>query len=149
MRILAVDDDADLLLLYRVTLESVGHEVSEATTGRGALEALKVGDYEVVLLDMMLPGLDGFGVLAALGRDPLISELPVVIVSARVSVEDQLRGLESGAVAYLTKPFSIDRLRSLVTAIGGMDAAARRRLRGDAIARLSSAGAGRSAATAD
>lgn len=142
MRVLAVDDDEDLLLLYRVTLESDGHEMSEATTGQDALAAVEIGDFELVLLDMMLPGLDGFGVLAELGRDRLTDELPVVIVSARIGVEDQRRGLESGAVAYLTKPFSIDRLRSLVSSIGAMDPHGRRRLRREAIARLGPAGDG-------
>lgn len=138
MRVLAVDDDVDLLLLYRVTLESDGHEVSEAINGRDALDMLRDGQFELVLLDMMLPGLDGFGVLAELGHNRLTNELPVVIVSARISIDDQIRGLESGAVAYLTKPFSIDRLRSLVVSIGAMDAEARRQLHRDAMARLGS-----------
>lgn len=136
MRVLAVDDDVDLLLLYRVTLETDGHDIVEATDGLKALEAARNGGFELVLLDMMLPRLDGFGVLAGLGSDPRTAELPVVIVSARISVEDQLRGLEGGALAYLTKPFSIPGLRSLVSSIGSMDPGARHRLRSDALARL-------------
>ncbi|MGQ0434569.1 MAG: response regulator transcription factor [Microthrixaceae bacterium] len=140
MRVLAVDDDPDLLLLYRVTLESQGHEVSEATSGRDALDMLRDSQFELVLLDMMLPELDGFGVLAELGHDRLTNELPVVIVSARIGIDDQIRGLESGAVAYLTKPFSIDRLQSLVVSIGTLDAEARRQLRRGAMVRLGSTG---------
>lgn len=142
MRVLVVDDDPDLVLLFRVALESDGHDVSEATDGRHALEVALGGSFELVVLDMMLPGLDGFGVLAELGRDPRTRELPVVIVSARTSVDDQIRGLESGAVAYLTKPFRIDRLRSLVSSIGAMDPGTRHRLRDDAMARLGSTGNG-------
>lgn len=136
MRVLAVDDDVDLLLLYRVTLETDGHDVAEATDGLGALGAARTGGFELVLLDMMLPGLDGFGVLAGLSDDPRTAELPVVIVSARITVEDQVRGLEAGALAYLTKPFSIPHLRSLVSSIGAMDPTARHKLRSDALARL-------------
>ncbi len=139
MRVLTVDDDVDLLLLYRVTLESDGHEVSEATTGPAAVEAARAGAFDVVLLDMMLPGLDGFGVLAALSDDPTTHELPVVIVSARVGLDDQTRGLDSGAVAYLTKPFSISRLRSLVTSIGAMSRDALGELRREALARIGTA----------
>jgi len=107
VRVLAVDDDVDLLLLYRVTLESDGHEVAEATTGPDALEAARAGNFEIVLLDMMLPGLDGFEVLTALGDDPL------------------------------TKPFSIERLRSLVASIGSTGTDELHQLRADALARIS------------
>lgn len=138
MRVLVVDDEVDLLLLYRVSLECDGHDVFEAANGWDAVESARVGDFELVLLDMMLPGLDGFGVLAELARDPRTADLPVVIVSARIGVEDQIRGLESGAVAYLTKPFSIDGLRSLVSSIGAMDAKALQQLCADGLARLGS-----------
>lgn len=138
MRILAVDDDLDLLLLYRVMLESDGHEVNQATNGSAALTAAREGDFELVLLDMMMPEIDGFGVLAAMSEDPRAGQAPVVIVSARVGVADQLRGLDAGAVAYLTKPFSIDRLRSLVSSIGAMRAEEVQSLRRDAMARLGS-----------
>lgn len=136
MRVLAVDDDKDLLLLYRVTLESDGHEVSEATSGVAALQAAHAGTFDLILLDMMLPEIDGFGVLDALGAGHLTDELAVVIVSARVGIEDQIRGLQSGAVAYLTKPFSVDVLRSLVTSLGAMDHDDLDALRSESLARI-------------
>lgn len=136
MRILAVDDDEDLLLLYRVGLESDGHQVSQATSGVAAVESARGGAFDLVLLDMMLPVLDGFGVLDALSSDPSTSGLPVIIVSARVGISDQLRGLECGAVAYLTKPFSVDGLRGLVASIGALDRDALNRLRADALTRI-------------
>lgn len=136
MRVLAVDDEEDLLLLYRVTLESAGHEVTVASDGVSGLDEARAGDFELVLLDMMLPGLDGMGVLSALGEEGALEQLPIVIVSARVSIEDQLRGLAAGALQYLTKPFSLDLLRSTVASIGAMDAGERRRLRRDALVRL-------------
>lgn len=136
MRVLVVDDEVDLLLLYRVSLECEGHEVVVAASGPAGLDAAVGGDFDLVLLDMMLPGLDGFGVLAELTSDPTKREPAVLIASARTSVDDQIRGLQAGAVAYLTKPFPLDVLRSLASSIGAADADGRRRLRSDALTRL-------------
>lgn len=138
LRILVVEDETDILFLYRVMLEGDGHEVTEATNGLDAVALAVAGAdaFDLVLLDMMLPDLDGFGVLAALAADARTKDLPVVIASARIAVEDQLRGLRAGAVGYLTKPFSIDRLVSTVRSIGRMTAAERTRARDAAIARL-------------
>lgn len=137
LRILAVEDEADIRFLYRVMLEGDGHEVTEAVNGTDALALASAGAFDLVLLDMMLPDLDGFGVLSGLAADPRTSELPVVIASARIAVEDQLRGLRAGAVGYLTKPFSVDRLLGLVAEIGAMTPHERVGAREDAIARLS------------
>lgn len=136
LRILAVEDEADIRFLYRVMLEGDGHEVTEAVNGTDALALASAGAFDLVLLDMMLPDLDGFGVLSGLAADPRTAELPVVIASARIAVEDQLRGLRAGAVGYLTKPFSVDRLLGLVADIGAMSAGERAATREDAIARL-------------
>lgn len=140
MRLLAVDDEVDLLLLYRVVLDADGHEIVEATTGADALrlarEAASSEPFDLVLLDMMLPGMDGFGVLAGLAEEPATRDLPVVIVSARISVDDQIRGLESGAVAYLTKPFSIEHLRALIQDVGTRPREDLHRLRVEALDRL-------------
>lgn len=136
MRVLVVDDDLDLLLLYRVLLEADGHQVSQAANGSEALSAVRDGAFDLILLDMMLPEVDGLGVLAGLAGDPRTQDVPVVIVSARVSVADQIRGLESGAVDYLTKPFSIDRLRSLVSSFDAMDREAVQLVRRAAMSRL-------------
>lgn len=140
MRLLAVDDEVDLLLLYRVALDHDGHDIVEATTGLEALrlarEAAPADPFDLVLLDLMLPGLDGFGVFAELKEDPATRDLPVIIVSARISVDDQIRGLQSGAVAYLTKPFSIEQLREVVRDVGAAARSDLERLRLDALRRL-------------
>jgi DNA-binding response OmpR family regulator len=140
VRLLAVDDEVDLLLLYRVVLDADGHEIVEATTGADALrlarEAASSEPFDLVLLDMMLPGMDGFGVLAGLAEEPATRDLPVVIVSARISVDDQIRGLESGAGAYLTKPFSIEHLRALIQDVGTRPREDLHRLRVEALDRL-------------
>lgn len=148
LRVLVVDDEADLLLLYRVWLQREGHQVFEAGTGREALEAARGGEIELVLLDMMLPEVDGFSVLDELASDPRTERVPVVIVSARIAADDQLRGLEAGAVAYLTKPFPIERLTTLVNSIGAMDAEERQQLRADTMVRLGPGGNGNSVTNA-
>lgn len=144
MRLLAVDDEEDLLLLYRVALAADDHDIVTVMTGADALrvarESASSEPFDLMLLDMMLPGVDGFGVLAGLAEDPATSDLPVIIVSARISVGDQVRGLEAGAVAYLTKPFSIDNLREIVQAVGSMPRGDLHRLRVEALERLGGAG---------
>lgn len=140
MRLLAVDDEVDLLLLYRVALEVDGHEIVEATNGTDALqrarEAATSEPFDLVLLDMMLPGIDGLDVLAGLRGDPATRDVPVVIVSARIGVDDQIRGLEAGAIAYLTKPFSIDQLRGLIRAVGAAPRSEVERRRSDTLGQL-------------
>jgi CheY-like chemotaxis protein len=140
MRVLVVEDEADLRFLHRVTLESVGHTVLEAADGSEAITAARTHELDLVLLDMMLPEVDGFGVLAALAADPRTEHLPVVIVSARVDAGDQLRGLRAGALAYVTKPFSVDEVQLLVAALGAMGPVERQASRQDAITRLDASG---------
>jgi DNA-binding response OmpR family regulator len=140
MRLLAVDDEVDLLLLYRIALETDGHEIVDATNGVDALrlarDAAASDPFDLVLLDMMLPGIDGLDVLTGLREEPATRDLPVVIASARISVDDQIRGLQSGAVAYLTKPFAIEDLRELVRSVGTLAPGELHQLRIDALQRL-------------
>jgi len=140
MRLLAVDDEIDLLLLYRIALEVDGHEIVEATNGLDALrlaqDAAASDRFDLVLLDMMLPGIDGLEVLTRLHEEPTTRDLPVVIVSARISVDDQIRALQSGAVAYLTKPFAVEHLREVVQSVGSLPRDGLDQLRVDALQRL-------------
>lgn len=104
--VLIVDDDDDVRLLCRVNLEFEGYRVREAVDGRAALDAVAAERPDVVLLDVMLPELDGWSVLAELKRDPATTDLPVVMLTARSLEEDQLKGWSTGAAEYITKPFS-------------------------------------------
>ncbi|HUF48792.1 MAG TPA: response regulator transcription factor [Vicinamibacterales bacterium] len=102
-RILVVEDDvrtADWLALY---LERAGHAVTHAADGAAALRAAEIQPPDLVLLDVMLPGLDGFAVCRALRAD---SPVPIVVLTARTDEADRLRGFELGADDYVTKPFS-------------------------------------------
>lgn len=104
--VLVVDDDPSVLLLSRVNLELDGFRVLEAADGATALELARAQPPDIVLLDLMLPDVDGWQVLRALKDDPQLTEVPVVILTARTDDQDKVRSLTSGAAEYMTKPFS-------------------------------------------
>ena len=105
-RVLVVDDDAPIRLLCRVNLEAEGMEVIEAADGTDGLEKARSASPDVVLLDVMLPKLDGWRLAEALLEDPATGEIPIVFLTARAELRDQARGLELGGIDYITKPFN-------------------------------------------
>ena len=110
--ILIVDDEPDVLLLLRVNLEAAGYQTVLAADGETALIKIDESDPDVVLLDIMMPVMDGWGVLRALAeRD---NAPRVVVVSAKSSDRDIVRALTSGALDYITKPFDPDDLVGVV-----------------------------------
>ncbi len=105
-RVLVVDDEPDVLLLCRVNLEFEGYEVSTAPDGEAGLAACRELRPDVVLLDVMMPKMDGWQVLEAIKGDEELKHIPVVMLTAKVQDEDQIRGWSAGAAEYITKPFS-------------------------------------------
>ncbi|MFC3686977.1 SpoIIE family protein phosphatase [Aquipuribacter hungaricus] len=114
-RVLVVDDNADMRE-YVTRLLAVDHEVLVAADGRTALEIARRDSPDLVLSDVMMPGLDGVGLMAALREDARTAHVPVVLVSARAGEDETVRGLEAGADDYLAKPFSSRELRARVRA---------------------------------
>ena len=111
-KVLIVDDEPDVLLLLRVNLEAAGYETVLAADGETALDRIDDADPDVVLLDIMMPVMDGWGVLRALSdRD---TAPRVVVVSGKSSDRDIVRALTSGALDYVTKPFDPDDLVDVV-----------------------------------
>ncbi|HEY2012883.1 MAG TPA: response regulator [Bryobacteraceae bacterium] len=104
-RLLIAEDNLTNRDLLRRRLEREGHRVSEAANGIEALEMLAAGEYDLLLLDLMMPELDGFGVLAKLQSDPRLQSLPVIMISALDEMESVVRCIEMGAEDYLPKPF--------------------------------------------
>lgn len=104
--VLVVDDEPDVLLLCRVNLEFEGYEVLEAADGEAAMELLRASRPDVVLLDVMMPKMDGWQVLAEIKADEELGDIPVVMLTAKVQDQDQIRGWSQGAADYITKPFS-------------------------------------------
>jgi DNA-binding response OmpR family regulator len=107
-RVLVVDDEPDILLLHRLNLEAAGHEVLLAADGMRALERIAADAPDAVVLDVMMPVLDGWGVLDRLASMSLSP--PVLVVSAKSAREDIARAITSGAADYLAKPFNPDAL---------------------------------------
>lgn len=105
-RVLVVDDEPDVLLLCRVNLQHAGHDVLEAGDGEHGV-ALAVNELpDAIVLDLMLPAMDGYGVLAALRSDERTRAIPVLVLTAKAQREDRVRCWEEGAAEYMTKPFS-------------------------------------------
>lgn len=104
--ILVVDDDAKIVRLVRTYLEREGYRVVTAADGPGALDAIETHEPALVVLDLMLPELDGRAVIRAVRRDDEAARTPILVLSARSSTIDRIAGLEDGADDYLPKPFS-------------------------------------------
>jgi len=111
-KVLIVDDEPDVLLLLRVNLDAAGYETVLAADGETALGRIEDASPDVVLLDIMMPVMDGWGVLRALSERE--SAPRVVVVSAKSSDRDIVRALTSGALDYVTKPFDPDDLVDVV-----------------------------------
>jgi two-component system alkaline phosphatase synthesis response regulator PhoP len=105
-RILIVDDEEDILELVQYNLSREGHDVLCADSGEKALEILKSKPVDLMVLDLMLPGIDGFSVAKQVKNDPRMKHLPIVMLTAKDSESDVVAGLELGAEDYVTKPFS-------------------------------------------
>jgi len=105
-RVLVIDDEAPIRLLCRVNLEAAGIEVSEAEDGTAGLESARAEPPDVILLDVMMPGMDGWQVFSELLVDERTANVPIVFLTARAELRDQARGLELGGVDYITKPFN-------------------------------------------
>lgn len=116
--ILVIDDEEDILELARYTLTKEGYEVTTLTSGDEAVETVKSEHPDLILLDLMLPGLDGFEVCKLLKRDSDTAEIPIIMLTAKGEESDIITGLELGADDYITKPFSpkvvVARLRSVL-----------------------------------
>jgi DNA-binding response OmpR family regulator len=113
-RVLVIDDEAPIRLLCRVNLEAAGIEVSEAEDGRAGLEVARSNPPDVILLDVMMPGMDGWQVFTELLNDERTAAVPIVFLTARAELRDQARGLELGGVDYVTKPFNPLELAPLI-----------------------------------
>lgn len=112
-RILVVDDERPLVESIRFALQREGHEVAEAADGQKALELARSGRFDLVVLDVMLPGMSGFEVCRVLRQE---SDVPILLLTARSDEADRVVGLDLGADDYVTKPFSMRELLARVRA---------------------------------
>lgn len=103
--VLVVDDDRPIRALCRTSLEEAGFRVLEAADGDAALASISAQPPDLILLDIMMPGISGWEVTSALLADRSTDEIPIVFISARAELSDRMRAFELGAHGYLTKPF--------------------------------------------
>jgi len=115
--ILVVEDDSDIAALIAHYLEKAGHRVDKLASGTDVLPRLRKVPADLVILDLMLPGLDGLVVCQAMRTDPATAEIPIIMLTARGEESDRISGLELGADDYVTKPFSPKELSARVTAL--------------------------------
>ncbi|GGU46308.1 SpoIIE family protein phosphatase [Streptomyces daghestanicus] len=115
-RVLVADDNADMREYLTRLLDGAGYLVDTAVDGLAALEAVRAGAPDLVISDVMMPGLDGLGLVAALRTDPRTASVPVVLLSARAGQEASIEGLRAGADDYLVKPFAAAELLARVRA---------------------------------
>jgi DNA-binding response OmpR family regulator len=116
-KILVVDDEPDVLRMLQVVLGRRGHRVLTAPTGMEGLVTAQGERPDLILLDIMMEGMDGWEVLKLLKLEQGTRDIPVVMLSARVEPRDKIRGLQEGAVDYITKPFSVRDMLATIEAI--------------------------------
>jgi CheY-like chemotaxis protein len=150
MKVLVVDDQWAMRLLVRVNLQSELVNVLEAENGHEAIEIAQRERPDVILLDVMMPGIDGFETAEILAVDPRTRDVPIVFLSARAEHASQARGLAMGAADYITKPFNPARLLEAIERLladletGRLDTQRREKLdRLQALAHAGEVGAGR------
>lgn len=116
-KILVVDDEDNILELLRFNLENSGYKVLTAQNGIDALKIAKAETPDLILLDLMLPGMDGYDVCKEIRRDNNISNTPIIMITAKGEELDKILGLELGADDYITKPFSVRELKARLKAV--------------------------------
>jgi DNA-binding response OmpR family regulator len=136
---LVIDDEAPIRLLCRVNLEAEKMDVLEAADGPSGLEVARRERPDVILLDVMMPGLDGWRVAEQLLEDDRTNEIPIIFLTARAEFRDRARGLDIGGVDYVTKPFNPLDLAPLVRQLlERIEKGERDELRGEKLAELRS-----------
>jgi len=103
-RILVVDDDPEIVNLFVYALQRAGYQVEGVLDGRAALERARQAPPDLILLDVMMPGMDGYEVARQLRAEAATSSTPIVMLTARALIADQVEGLQAGANSYLVKP---------------------------------------------
>ena len=115
--IFVVDDEADIVELVSYNLKKEGFIVDSAPDGEAALKKIRKGRYDLIILDLMLPGLQGMEICRILRNDPKTTSLPIILLTAKGEEVDKILGLEMGADDYITKPFSPRELVARVKAV--------------------------------
>ena len=109
-KILVIEDEPHIIKLVTFILESNGYEVMQAFVGSEGIEKARKEKPDMIVLDIMMPGMDGFEVARVLTKDPKTNSIPILMLSSKAQFEDKMTGLDSGALDYITKPFEKEEL---------------------------------------
>ena len=104
-KILVVEDEPNIIKLISFILKSSGYDVIEAEIGAAGLKKAKAEKPDMIILDVMMPKMDGFEVARKLKADPATANIPILMLSSKAQFEDKMKGIDSGAMDYVTKPF--------------------------------------------
>ncbi len=137
LRVLVIDDEPDVLLLCRVNLSLAGMDVIEAGDGEKGIETAVAELPDVVVLDVMMPRMDGYTALRELKKRPSTANIPVIMLTAKAQQEDQIQGWAAGVAEYVTKPFSPGEVAAAVSRVAGMTPEELHSRRMDTLSRLS------------
>jgi len=116
-KILTVDDEQDIIEVLSYNLSREGFEVTAATDGEEALKKIRTNSFDLVILDLMMPGIEGLQLCRILRNDPMTKDLPIIMLTAKTEEVDSILGLEMGADDYLAKPFSPKELIARMKAV--------------------------------
>ena len=116
-KVLIVDDEMDTLLPLKRSLEVEDYFVVEALNGQEALNKVKIEIPDIILLDLMLPGMDGYEVCSRLKSNALTKNIPIIMLTARDDVKDRVKGLETGADDYVAKPLNLHELKARIKSV--------------------------------
>lgn len=116
-KILIVDDEIDTILPLKMSLEVENYHVLGASNGFEALELAKNNIPDLIVLDIMMPGMDGYEVCTRLKKDPVMKNIPVIMLTAKDAVREKVKGLDIGADDYVTKPFNLNELKARIKSV--------------------------------
>jgi two-component system alkaline phosphatase synthesis response regulator PhoP len=112
--ILIIDDEPDAIIAAKKALQSEGYNVIEVYNGKTGLEAIEEKTPDLILLDVMMPDMDGFEICKKLKEDELYNHIPIIMLTAKGEVDDRVEGIETGADDYITKPFNLRELKARI-----------------------------------
>ncbi len=116
-KILIVDDEMDTLLPLKRSMEAEGYVVAEAYDGFEGIKKAKDEIPELIILDLMMPGMDGIEVCSRLKKDEITRNIPIIMLTAKDEIRDKIKGLEIGADDYVTKPFNLNELKARIKSV--------------------------------
>jgi DNA-binding response OmpR family regulator len=116
-KIMVIDDDEDFTNLYKTALRAAGFDASGVNQSASAIELAYLSKPDVFVIDLMMPDIDGFQLCRMIRADPVLKDIPIIVVTALTDLDSRLVAMNAGANEYLTKPFQVDELKKRINAL--------------------------------